>query len=131
MARNHPTKRPQSVSIERRTQALYQGPTPPAAEIARLHDVNPDYADRVLALAEREATSRQRREYDYDVRLTRLGMWLGSGLALGFLAAATYLVSIDKDIQAVAFVIVSAIQMVASLLRQARKDRRIASGGQT
>jgi uncharacterized membrane protein len=80
---------------------LYSGPIPPASEMKKYEDIQPGMADRILAIAERQAQHRQKMEADVvqrNLRDQRLGIVFAFFITLGTLFVATLCVRWGHEI---------------------------------
>ena len=72
-------------------QQTYSGPLPPPAVLQHYNEVIPGAAERILVMAEQNASHRRDLELaalDAHRSEVRLGQWLGFGIGLASLAAA-------------------------------------------
>ena len=89
--------------IAQRLAMSYEGPLPPAAEFQRYNAVVPGAADRILKMAEIQATHRQgieRLAVLADVASSMMGTVLAYIAFGGTMWGAVYLLMNDKPIQA-------------------------------
>lgn len=127
MSKKHPRNKPrQSVpqlpnaatetsrQIARREFSLsstFSGPLPPPEILIRYNDAVPDGAERIIALAERQAAHRmalESRVVDADIKRSYWGLGAGFLIALAGLAASFFMV--DRG-NAVAGVVVGALDL--------------------
>lgn len=74
----------------------YSGPLPPAAELAKYESITPGLADRIVGMAERQASHRQRleeRAFAHDARRSWGGLAAGWTVAVSCFAGAVFLVN--------------------------------------
>ena len=86
-------------------QTIYQGPLPKPDDFAAYERVLPGAADRILKMAEQQATHRQgleRRALSGDIVKSMMGTILAYITFGGAMAGAVYLLLHDKPIQSLA-----------------------------
>lgn len=91
---SHETLR-QLVRQEISVSSTFSGPLPPPDILARYNDAVPDGAERIIALAERQAAHRmalESRVVDADIKRSNLGLGAGLLVALAGLSAAFLMV---------------------------------------
>lgn len=92
-------ERNRSLQLEQRTE-LFQGPVPSPAALRVYEEIQPGFAERLIALGEREAAHRHEvtlKAQDNDARQTRWGQGLGFSIALVAFACAAWLVGSAAD----------------------------------
>jgi uncharacterized membrane protein len=75
--------------------ASFSGPLPPPEILARYNDAVPDAAERIIAMAEKQAEHRmglESRVIDADIRRANAGVVAGFLVALAFLGGSVFLV---------------------------------------
>lgn len=77
----------------------YSGPLPPPQMLALYNDVFPGLAQRIVAMAERQAEHRQTLERGVilgNVKSESRGQWLGAAIVLACIIAGVFLIMYDK-----------------------------------
>jgi uncharacterized membrane protein len=90
-----------------RASLSFEGPLPPPGLLAQYNDAAPNGADRILAMAERQAAHRQELEkivIHGDARRADRGLYSGTAIVLLSVVAGFFLVLLDHDGAGVAFV---------------------------
>jgi len=100
----------QNTGLVHHTQAqtIYQGPLPRPEDFAAYERVLPGAADRILAMAEKQATHRQgmeRKALGGDIVRSMMGTVLAYMTFAGSMYGAVYLLLHDKPIQSLAALI--------------------------
>lgn len=107
MANPNPSKTPavrtRKVGIQKVT-ATYQfsGPLPHPQVLSKYEDVTPGAADRIIAMAEKQAQHRQELEAKIvtsNVQNERIGMYFAFALTLIIMGLGTYLLMNDKPVE--------------------------------
>ena len=114
-------------------QAAFSGPLPPPAMFGEYDDVLPGAADRILAMAERQAAHRQEWEISAlrsEQKDSTRGQWLGFLISLGALIAATYLTVDDHVVAPILLVGVGLSGLAASFINAVRRGRSNEEGVQ-
>jgi uncharacterized membrane protein len=78
----------------------FSGPLPPPEILKEYNDILPGLADRVMKMAEKQSTHRQKiedRVIGSDAYRANAGLWIGAGVAVLSILAGAYLVAIDHD----------------------------------
>lgn len=94
------TKMAQLVSLTAMASSTFVGPLPPPGQLKAYNEIVPGSAERMLAMAERQAAHRQELERDAVMggsRRSWLGLWLGFAIAVIVLALGGLLVLTDHD----------------------------------
>jgi len=97
----------------------YDGPLPPASEFERYEKAYPGTAERVLALAEREAEVRQKNEtklIDETIKLAYKGQRAAFIISIGGLLLAAASLFVDQPILSIAPLIVALTGLVSMFL---------------
>lgn len=98
------------VRQQRTTIAHFQGPVPPPEVLAKYDEVVPGAADRIFAMAERQAVHRQdleRKVISSNITGERLGTVLGFILAMTALVGGFYLIATGHGSVGIASIISS------------------------
>jgi uncharacterized membrane protein len=119
--RNVEPPAPQQSEQQRRERTLavrteFSGPVPPPAILERYDQILPGAAERILAMAERQATHRQSLErtvVEGNAIAQRRGQVLGFILALAALVIGGTLVWYDKRVEGLATIIVDIVGLVS------------------
>jgi len=101
----------QLVRQEISVSSTFSGPLPPPDILARYNDAVPDGADRIIALAERQAAHRmalESRVVDADIRRSNLG--LGAGLLVALAGLFASFLMVDRG-NAVAGAVLASIDL--------------------
>lgn len=106
----------------------WRGPVPPASELQAYDDVQPGFAERILAMSERALTSQTEVDTTLakgDVASVRRGQWQSTGLVAASLAGAfvTALLKLPWEIP-VAFLAAPVFEFGSSLVRAIREPRK-------
>ena len=91
--------------------STFSGPLPPPDILARYNDAVPDGAERIIALAERQAAHRmalESRVVDADIRRSNLG--LGAGLLVALAGLFASFLMVDRG-NAVAGAVLASIDL--------------------
>lgn len=101
----------QLVRQEISVSATFSGPLPPPDILARYNDAIPDGAERIIALAERQAAHRmalESRVVDADIKRSNLG--LGAGLLVALAGLFASFLMVDRG-NAVAGAVVASLDL--------------------
>jgi uncharacterized membrane protein len=111
----------------------YSGPIPSPEALERYEEVLPGAADRILSMAERQASHRQSLETADELtvrtaiagesRRSNLGLWLGASVSVFLTACGTFLVFEGHD-WAGASIIISTIASVVGVFVYGTQSRR-------
>ncbi len=119
------------VSQDRRTalslSTSYSGPLPPPSMLKAYDDVIPGAAERILALAERQAAHRQKIESTVvrgDTMRSWAGLIAGAFVAVLFLGVAALLVSTGHDLAGVAIGTTTLVSIVGTFIYGTESRRR-------
>lgn len=83
------------ISAQVEASSTFSGPLPPPDILIKYNEAIPDAAERILAMAERQANHRmelERQVVNADIGRSRLGLGAGFIVALGGLAASYFLI---------------------------------------
>ena len=120
------TKRDNTPAQERGRLLSYSGPLPPANELIRYNEAQPDAADRIIKMAEEQASHRRALEKEVvrsgNVR-SFLGLILGFALAVGTIGMGGYLIYSDKSGYGFA-IIISALASLISVFIYGKKQEQ-------
>lgn len=88
--------------VERSFEASvsFSGPLPPPAALKAYGDISPDYPERIMAMAEKEASHRQEMEVRVQAaseQRTAAGLWAGAAIAVLGLVVSAWLISKGHD----------------------------------
>ena len=103
----------------------YSGPLPPADELKKYNEVSPQAAERIIAMAERQAAHRQKMEFqeNKDRRDIAIISIIASTLSVGMLSGVIiYVISMQSEGAAIAASI-GAIASVAGLFLYHKKKK--------
>ncbi|MFH1117198.1 MAG: DUF2335 domain-containing protein [Pseudomonadota bacterium] len=112
----------------------FSGPIPPPETLAKYNEIVPDAADRILSMAETQATHRQRLELTVvksDKWHSLLGLILAFVLAAGFSVEGTYLIINGHSADGLVAMIVPLATLVGCFVyavRRRKKELRERSG---
>ncbi len=114
-----------------KTEQHFQGPIPPPDLIAQYERVAPGFAERILTMAEREATARQENERrnteiaDRDIREarveTRRGQWMSFAITIAAFLTAAYCAAISQPWVAGVVAGTTLVSVVSTFLRRTSK----------
>jgi uncharacterized membrane protein len=93
-----------------RSVGVYSGPLPPPGMLAQYEDISPGFAERIVAMAERQAAHRQKREAFADrwsVLVALIGQIFAFILAMTTVLGGFYLAYTGKPLEGIAAVISS------------------------
>lgn len=128
MAKNSPTRPSvgaQPPAVVRHQSVSYSGPLPPAAEFERYNAALPGAAERILALAEKEAEHRHGAEdllVREEVRASKTGQVFAFVLGIGSLAVVAVSLFLNSPLGAIAPGII-ALTSLATALAGSRKPK--------
>ncbi len=103
----------------------YSAPIPPASEFAKYEAACPGAADRILAMAEREAIHRHMNDdklVDASIRLAGNGQKSALTIAIGSLAAIVISLFVNQPFAAIVPGIVALTSLAATFLGRRGKD---------
>lgn len=98
---NQPTKNQTTVQIKQTQATTYSGPIPAAEEFRKYEEILPGAADRILTMAEAQATHRQELEtlaVKGGLINSRIGQITGLIFFIFLITAGTFLIFWDKDV---------------------------------
>ncbi|MDA8409380.1 MAG: DUF2335 domain-containing protein [Treponema sp.] len=128
MAKNNPARPSaggQPPPVVRHQAVSYSGPLPPAAEFERYNAAVPGAAERILAMAEKEAEHRHGAEdllVQEEVRASKTGQLFAFALGIGSLAVVAVSLFLNSPLGAIAPGII-ALTSLATALAGARKPK--------
>jgi uncharacterized membrane protein len=128
VAKNSPTKPSggaQPPAVVRHQSVSYSGPLPPAAEFERYNAALPGAAERILALAEKEAEHRHGAEdllVQEEVRASKTGQKFAFVIGIGSLAVVAVSLFLNSPLGAIAPGII-ALTSLATALAGSRKPK--------
>lgn len=131
--RNRNNRSPATQPSEQNTQTLalraesFSGPLPPPAILERYDQLVPGAAERILAMAERQAAHRQSLEQTVvtgNALAQRRGQVFGFVLAIAALAVGGLLVWQDKKVEGLATIITDICALVALFVLSRREQER-------
>ncbi|HUX22343.1 MAG TPA: DUF2335 domain-containing protein [Spirochaetia bacterium] len=128
MAKNSPVKPAsggQPPAVVRHQSVSYSGPLPPAAEFERYNAALPGAAERILALAEKEAEHRHGAEdllVQEEVRASKTGQKFAFVLGIGSLVIVAVSLFLSSPLGAIAPGII-ALTSLATALAGSRKPK--------
>ena len=114
-------------------QAAFSGPLPPPSMFGKYDDVLPGAADRILAMAERQAAHRQEWETSAlrsEQKDSTRGQWLGFIISLGALTAATYLTVDDHVVTPILIAGAGLSGLIAGFINAVRRGHSNEEGAQ-
>ena len=113
--------------------STFRGPIPPPEILARYESVLPGTAERIISMAERQATHRQSLEttaeetvkavIEGDSRKETLGMWLGAIVAVFLIACGTFAVYNGYDWAGTTMIVSTILGIVGAFVSETRKGR--------
>lgn len=109
-----------------RAMEIYSGPIPPARELAKYESILPGAADRMLSMAERQSSHRQKLEekmLDANVKAEQVGQVFGFSVFGLTIIAGFVLIILDKDGAGLTSLII-AIGSIIGLFVYNRSDMR-------
>jgi uncharacterized membrane protein len=110
---------PSAHSVHAVVATSYEGPIPPAAELAKYNQLIPDAAERILAMAEAESMHRRECEKS-QISKTFTSHILGMGLATLLMAAcimcSTYFFYVGNPWAGLAFLSVPVTNVIGKIL---------------
>jgi uncharacterized membrane protein len=112
----------------------FSGPLPPPEVLKEYNDILPGLADRIMKMAEKQSTHRQKIEDNVigsDAYRANAGLWMGVGVAVLSILAGTYLIAIGHDWAGVSMgtVVVVALAGVFVYGSISRRQERSAKSG--
>lgn len=111
--------------VESLVSVKYRGPLPPPAVLVKYNEAFPGCAERIMAMAERQAAHRQALESSAlagKLTAERRGQTLGFLLALTAVIAGSTLIAFDKDAGGLATIAGALAGLVAVFVYGRRKD---------
>lgn len=134
-----PEKLRQIVQREILTLAAFSGPLPPPEILVKYNDAAPNGAERIIAMAERQAGHRmalESRVVDADIKRANWGLAAGFVVALAGLLVAYLLIDRGNAVAGMAFGTIDLVGLVAvfiygTLSRRSERQQRakMMSGG--
>lgn len=118
-------------------EETYFGPIPDPKTLEQYNTILPDAAERILAMAERQAAHRQsleaaseaavRTEMDDASRRANLDLWLGAIVALFLIACGTFLIYNGHDWAGTTMIIATIVSIVGIFVLGSRigRDERL------
>lgn len=101
------------------TRALFSGPLPPPEALARYEEIKFGSADRIITMAENQASHRQGMEskaLDGSHRIEKRGQWMAFVLSLLVIALGFALLWNDKDVTGLTIILADLVALVATFL---------------
>lgn len=119
----------QSASVTHIASARFEGPLPQPQSFAQYETTLPGAAERILAMAERQAAHRQELELkviDSNIASTKRGQFLAFVIALVGMAAAIYMIFMGQPGWAIAALVGDLVSMVTVFVigRRAQEKER-------
>ena len=114
-----------AAQVESLVAVEYRGPLPPPAVLVKYNEAFPGCAERIVAMAERQATHRQAlesRALAGKLTAERRGQALGFAVALTAVIAGGTLIAFDKDAGGLATIAGALGGLVAVFVYGRRKD---------
>lgn len=94
---------------------FYFGPIPPAEELQKYENIQPGFADRIIKMAENQATHRQKQEakaLSEGIKSERIGQILGFAVFSATLIAGFILTLLDKSTEGVITMLGASLSIV-------------------
>ncbi|WP_438467792.1 DUF2335 domain-containing protein [Streptococcus pluranimalium] len=114
--------------LARRVQSInYSGPIPHPELLKQFNDVIDDGANRIMTMAENQATHRQKLELkmvNANNRDSLLGVIFGGLIGLSSVGGGIFLIYNNKNIQGLTVMISSLVALVAVYFRGQKKDEQ-------
>ncbi len=110
-------------------QQSFSGPLPPPEVLAEYNNVVPDGAERILAMAERQAAHRQRLEgrvVNSNTHAQTAGVYMAFVIAIIAFGCGTFLIYEGKDASGLGIILLDAASIIGSFIwsrRQQQRDR--------
>ena len=112
--------------------ASFQGPVPPPEWLARYEEICPGFADRTLALVEKQSASRQANErlaIESNIRHEGQGQWMAFVLALVFFVMGGYSMYLHEIGIGVGVWAVNIVAILSMFIYRVRRNERRAAQG--
>jgi len=125
VAKSNPGNGNQPTIVHHQAMAAYSGPLPPAADFERYNAALPGAAERILAMAEKEAEHRHGAEdllVQEEVRASKTGQVFAFILGIGSLVVVAVSLVLDRPLASIAPGII-ALTSLATALAGSRKPK--------
>ena len=131
MSEPSPSSQPSSVQRVRYAARItqYTGPIPPPEVVRQWEALVSGSADRILKMAEKQATHRMSLEtklLDGDIKKSWFGLWIGFAICIILIIGGTILIILDHDVAGTAIISTNLISISAMYiygLRNRQQER--------
>lgn len=130
----NPIAKQKNVPLVNHQSVHYSGPIPPSSELARYNEIDPTFANRIMAMAEKNAenvrqvnlihTEIQKESIKQDYKLAKSGQIFGFTLLLICFCAGIYLVRLRYQITGTLFSGIGLLPILKLFLHQPNRKNK-------